>query len=200
MRRRSTQILSILLVLALVLAAAGCGKKKSTTSTTTTTVTEATSTTTTAAETTTSSGTTTSASGLAANCKKFSDLGSSFSQALQGAGGDVQKEVQVFKQFADQTPQSIRPDFETLADAYSQVADALKGVNVSKGQAPDAATYTKLLALSQKIPEREVPDRAQTRRDVGLAGVPGLTVWLGLPGVAGQALALSSPRASARPS
>jgi ABC-type transport system substrate-binding protein len=151
MRRRSTQILSIMLVLALVLAAAGCGKKNSTTSTTTTTVTEATSTTTTAAETTTSSGTTTSASGLAANCKKFSDLGSSFSQALQGAGGDVQKEVQVFKQFAGQTPQSIRPDFETLADAYSQVADALKGVKVSSGQTPDAATYAKLLALSQKI-------------------------------------------------
>jgi ABC-type enterochelin transport system substrate-binding protein len=154
MRRRSTQLVSILLVLALVLAAAGCGKSKSETSSTETTTTEAAATTTTTTasdETTTSSGTTTSASGLAANCEKFSDLGSSFAQAVQGAGGDAQKELQVFKQFASQTPESIRPDFETIADAYSQVADALKGANVTSGQTPDAATVAKLLALSQKI-------------------------------------------------
>ena len=154
MRRRPTQILSILLVFLFVFAAAGCGKKKTTTSTTTTTVTEATTTTTAASETTTSSATSTSASGagsLAANCKKFSDLSTAFAQAVQGARGDAQKQVQVFQQFASQTPENIRPDFETLASAYSQIADALKGAKVSSGQTPDAATIAKLLALSQKI-------------------------------------------------
>jgi hypothetical protein len=154
MRRRSTQILSILLVLVLVLAAAGCGKKKSSTSTTTTT-TESTTTTTAATETTTtSSGTTTSAAGLgalAANCKQLSDLGTAFSQAFQGANGDVQKQAQVLKEFADKTPADIRPDFETLADAFTQIAGALKGVNLSSGQTPDAATLAKLMALSQKF-------------------------------------------------
>ena len=148
MRRRSTQILGILLVLVLVLAAAGCGKKKTTTTTTTTTVTQAT--TTTAA----ASGTTAASSGLGAlagNCKQLSDLEQSFTQALTGANGDIQKEVQVLQEFAAKTPADIRPDFETLANAYTQITGALKGVNLSGGKTPDAATLTKLMALSQKI-------------------------------------------------
>ena len=155
MRRRSTQILSILLVLVVVLAAAGCGKKKSSTTTTTTTTTEATTTTTAPSETTTAaSGTTSGAAGLgalAANCKKYQDLGQAFSQALQGANGDVQKESQIFKDFADKTPSDIRPDFETVADAFTQIAGAMKGVNLSSGKAPDASTLAKLMALSQKF-------------------------------------------------
>jgi len=153
MRRRSTQILSVLLVLVMVLAAAGCGKKKSTTSTTTTTVTQAT--TTTASTTTTSSpATTTSAAGLGAlsgDCKQLADLGTAFSSAFQGANGDVQKQAQILKEFADKTPPDIRPDFETLADAYTQIASALKGVDLSSGKTPDAATLAKLMALSSKF-------------------------------------------------
>ncbi|HUK45896.1 MAG TPA: hypothetical protein VLV28_11430 [Gaiellaceae bacterium] len=163
MRRKSTQILSILLVLVVVLAAAGCGKKKSstTTSTTTTTTTAAAATTTaggsTSTETTATAPTTTSAAaGLgalasAANCKSIADLGSEFSKALQGANGDVQKEVALFQQFAAKTPSDIRPDFETIANALAKVADALKGVNLSGGGTPDAATLAKLAAVGQQI-------------------------------------------------
>jgi hypothetical protein len=150
MRRRSTQILSILLVLVMVLAAAGCGKKKTTTSTTTTTVTQQTTTTTAASGTTTPAGSS-GLGALAANCKQYQDLGHAFTQALQGAGGDVQKEAQIFKEFADKTPSDIRPDFETVADAFSQISGALKGVNLSSGKTPDAATLAKLLAMSQKF-------------------------------------------------
>jgi ABC-type phosphate transport system substrate-binding protein len=155
MRRRSTQILSILLVLLMVLTAAGCGKKKTTTSTSTTIVTEATSTTAAAGETTTASGTTTSAAAglgaLASNCKQLSDLGQAFSQAFQGANGDVQKQAKILKEFADKTPADIRPDFETLADAFTQISGALKGVDLSSGKTPDAATLAKLMTLSQKF-------------------------------------------------
>jgi hypothetical protein len=154
MRRRSIQIASVLLVLVFALTVAGCGKKKTQTTTTTTTVTEQTTTTTAASETTTSAGTSTSAAGLgalAANCKQLSDLGQAFSQAFQGANGDVQKQAQILKEFADKTPSDIRPDFETLADAFTQIAGALKGVNLGSGQTPDAATLAKLMALSQKF-------------------------------------------------
>jgi hypothetical protein len=150
MRRRPTQILSILLVLVMVLAAAGCGKKKTTTSTTTTTVTQATTTTTAANETTTAAGSSGLGS-LAANCKQYQDLGQAFSQALQGANGDVQKESQIFKEFADKTPSDIRPDFETVADAFNQIAGALKGVDLTSGKTPDSSTLAKLLTLSQKF-------------------------------------------------
>jgi hypothetical protein len=154
MRRRSPQILSILFVLVVVLAAAGCGGSKKSTTTTTTTVTQATTTTTAAGETTTAaSGTSTSGGlgALAANCKQYQDLGTAFSQALQGANGDVEKQAQIFKDFADKTPSDIRPDFETVADAFSQISGALKGVDLSGGKTPDAATLAKLLALSQKF-------------------------------------------------
>ncbi len=155
MRRRSTQIVSIVLVLVLVLAAAGCGKKKSDTSTTTTTTTEAAATTTTSGdETTTTSSTTTAATGLgalAANCKQLAGLSQEFSAAFSGANGDVKKEAAVLKAFADKTPEDIRPDFETLADAFAQISGALKGVDLSGGQTPDAATLAKLLKLSQKF-------------------------------------------------
>jgi len=154
MRRRSTQILSILLVALFLLAAAGCGKKKTTTSTTTTTVTEST-TTTAASDTTTEAATTTTSTeavgALAANCKQYADLGTAFSQALQGAGGDVQKQAEIFQEFADKTPESIRPDFETVADAFKQIAGALKGVDLTGGKTPDASTLAKLAALSQNF-------------------------------------------------
>src|SRR5215469_13715762 len=149
MRWRSPQILSILLVLVLVIAAAGCGKKNAT-STTTTTVTETTATTTAASDTTTSPATT-GAVASAANCKQLANLGQQFTQALSGAKGDVQKQAQLMKDFADKTPADIRPDFETLADAYTQVASALKGANLSNGQTPSGASLSKLLQLSQKI-------------------------------------------------
>ena len=159
MRRRFTQILFSSLVLACVVAAAGCGgsKKSETTSTTTTTTT----TTTTAAAATTTSGsattspTTTGAAGglgaLASNCKQLQSLGTSFAKAMQGANGDVEKESALLKQFADQTPSAIRPDFETLADAFSKVAGALKGVNLSSGKTPDASTLAKLSQLATQL-------------------------------------------------
>ena len=157
MRRRSTQILSILLVLVVVLAASGCGSKKNTSATTTTTTTAAADTTTTTT-TTTSGGETTSteASGLgslasAANCKQLSDLGTAFSTAFSGANGDVQKQAAILKKFADQTPEDIRPDFQTLAAAFSKISDALKGVDLSSSSPPDAATLAKLMKLSSQF-------------------------------------------------
>ncbi len=153
MRRRTTQTFGISLLLVLVLAAAGCGSKKSATTTTTTT-TEAT--TTAAATTTTTSGTTTAASGLGslasvANCKQLESLGTAFSSAMQGANGNVTKEAALLKQFADQTPADIRPDFETLASAFDQIAGDLKGVDLSSGQTPNASTLAKLAALGTQF-------------------------------------------------
>ncbi len=159
MRRRPVRILAFVLVAVLVLAAAGCGgKKKSSTTTTTTTTTAAAATTTTAAATTaattTSSAATTSSLGSlasVANCKSLADLGTAFSSALQGAGGDVQKEVQVMQDFASKTPSDIRPDFETLAAALAKAADALKGVDLTGGKTPDAATLAKLAKLGTEF-------------------------------------------------
>ena len=158
MRRRTTQIFACSFLLVLVLAAAGCGSKKSATTTTTTTTTEA------AATTTTTScddhghdgATTPSTSGLGAlgsstNCQSLENLGTAFASAFQGANGDVSKEAALLKQFADKTPADIRPDFETLSSAFDQIAADLKGVDLSSGKTPDAATLAKLATLSTQF-------------------------------------------------
>ncbi len=155
MRRRTTQIFAFSFVLVLVLAAAGCGSKKSSTTTTTTTTTEAAATTTTTAAAATTTGATTpsglGALGSSANCQSLENLGTAFASAFQGANGDVAKEAALLKQFADKTPSDIRPDFETLATAFDQIAADLKGVNLSSGQTPDAATLAKLATLSTQF-------------------------------------------------
>ena len=150
----------IVLALAFVVGAAGCGSKKNTTTTTTTTAAATTAATTTtsastSATTTAAASTTPSSTGglgslaNASNCQALAGLGQAFSSAFTGANGDVQKEADLLKQFADKTPADIKPDFETLADTMEKVAAAMQGVKV--GSTPDAATIAKLTQLSSQI-------------------------------------------------
>ena len=76
-------------------------------------------------------------------------LGQAFSSAMTGANGDVKKEADLLKQFADKTPSDIRPDFETLAEAMEKIADAMKGVKV--GGTPDPASLAKLTQLATQL-------------------------------------------------
>ena len=119
MRRRTIQLIGITVTLVLVVAAAGCGGKKKPLRPTTTTETTAT---------TTTESTTTSAAGrpraavpafaTAANCKQLSDLDSQFFRPCRREGRRRQG-GRALKAFADKTPEEIRPDFETIADAYA---------------------------------------------------------------------------------
>jgi hypothetical protein len=176
MRRRPVQILVFLLLATAVLAAAGCGSKKSASSATTTTSTEMTSTTettttdTTATDTTattTTSGTDTSAAAAlgalasSGNCKSFADLGAAFSSALTGAGGDPQKEAQLFQQFVDQAPSDIKADMQVIADDFSKIADALKGVDLSSGKTPDPAALAKIAALQGSLDQQKLATAEQ---------------------------------------
>ena len=176
MRRRPVQILVFLLLATVVLAAAGCGGKKSASSATTTTTTEVTSTTETTATdttatdtttTTTTSGTDTSAAAAlgalasSGNCKSFADLGAAFSSALTGAGGDPQKEAQLFQQFVDQAPSDIKADMQVIADDFSKIADALKGVDLSSGKTPDPAALAKIAALQGSLDQQKLATAEQ---------------------------------------
>ena len=162
MQRKSVRFPVIAVAALLVLTAAACGSKKAATTTATTTTTAAATTsssattpaTTTAAATT--PATTTNASGLGAlasagNCATLANVGQQFAQAMQGANGDLAKSASIFKQFADRTPSDIKPDFEVVAAALQKYADALKGVDLTSGKVPDAATIAKLTKLSSEI-------------------------------------------------
>jgi hypothetical protein len=173
MRRRPVQIFSALLLAVVMLSAAGCGSKKSATTTTTPTTTAETTTaaaattetTTTAASPTTTNATTSTVSAaaglgaLAGKCKSLQDLGAAFSKAFTGANGDVQKEADIMKQFAAQTPSDIRPDFETIANALSKIAGALKGFK--PGSTPDASTLAKLASLQGSIDQQQLQTAEQ---------------------------------------
>ena len=132
------------------LALAGCGgggsnnASSSTTNETTTT---------TAAETTTGAATTTPGSVTTPNFAsgKCRDLATSAQKIAQdfsasGAGnGNLNDAAKEFQAFVKVVPSEIRGDVQTIADAFTKYADALKGVDLSSGQ-PSAGDLQKIQA------------------------------------------------------
>jgi len=160
-------ILAGLLIGVAAFLAAGCGSSSSNTASTTvvtesttaaaTTTAGTTSTGTTSTGTATSSAGAASAAGLSAGCQKVADLSVQFGKALSAAGAtgngqtDVQKTADAYKAFAAQVPEEIRGSFQTLAAAFAQYADAIKGLNLSPGKVPDAATIVKLESAAKAL-------------------------------------------------
>ena len=170
MNRQAVRVLVAVALGGLVLAAAGCGGG---TSTTTTQGAPAGTTTSTSETTTAASGTTTTtATGTAGalgalltskNCRNLLGISASFSKAIAGAasGADLQKAEALMKQFADQTPADIRPDFEVLATVYAKYAEALKGVDLTSGKAPSADVIARLQKLSTEIDQAKLATASQ---------------------------------------
>jgi hypothetical protein len=134
-------------VAALLLAAAGCGGGSTSSAGDTTATIESADTT---EATDTSSGTDTSSTDESLEgCTELADLSAKFTQALgaatTGSGmPDLEKTAKVYEDFVDQVPEEIRDAFRTIADAFSTYADALKDVDITPGQVPDAETLAKL--------------------------------------------------------
>jgi hypothetical protein len=128
-------IATALLLLMLALAAAGCGGsgKKSTTAAA---VEPATS----SATTTESAGTTTGGAASTTkskSCKQLTTLANRVSAAFSNSNPkNIQQNAKILKQFADQTPDQIRPDFELLADDVQKIADSLHGVKNPNSPTP----------------------------------------------------------------
>jgi len=165
MGRQAGTIYLAALVGAFALVVAGCGSSHpaagTTTSTTSTTTTTASSTSGTSTAATTTSG----ASGLSlltsANCRQLLNLSQSFAQAMEGSAQNLAKTAALVKQFADQTPTDIRPDFEVLAADWTKVASALKGINLSSGKAPSAAVLARLVTLSSQLNTQKLTTASQ---------------------------------------
>jgi predicted flap endonuclease-1-like 5' DNA nuclease len=176
MNGRSRSLVLAAAVLALVVATTGCGSKKQAAATTTAASTSAAQTTTATATATTSSSSSSSSSSAssssssssgvasiatAGNCRQLAGLSAAFSKALSGVGtNDFDSRAKILKEFADKTPSDIRPDFETLAAAFSKYASALKEIHFTPGQVPNAATLAKLQQLSTSIDQTAVTKAA----------------------------------------
>jgi hypothetical protein len=91
------------------------------------------------------------------NCRQFVKFASDFSNAMSGTGDtDIKEAADEMQKFADEAPDDIRDDFKTLADAYSKIADAMQGVDLSSGKTPSADVIAKLAQLANEIDSAKV--------------------------------------------
>ena len=65
-----------------------------------------------------------------------------------GYPGEAKKTAALLRQFADRAPSGIRPDFQTVAADYAEVADGLQGIYVKPGSLPNTTTILKLHKLA----------------------------------------------------
>ena len=158
-------IATALLLLALALAAAGCGgggKKSTTAAAAEPTSSSATTTTTESSGTTTGGGSTTTKS---KSCKHLTSLAQRVSAAFSNSNGkNIQQNARILKQFADQTPDAIRSDFELLANDVQKIADAFHGVK--NPNSPTPAERQKIQQVAATIDQAKLT-----------AAIRRITVW-----------------------
>ena len=169
MRWKPIWMMTAAAVSGLALVAAGCGgggsKSSATPETTTTTETTTTESTPTTTETTTQTTTqsTTPAFAASGKCKDLAEKAQGFTQATSGANPDLQQAADAFQDFVKEVPSEIQDDVQTLADAFSKYADALKGVDLQSGQTPSADQLAKLQQLAKDF---DAPKIQQASKNV----------------------------------
>jgi hypothetical protein len=114
-----------------------------------------------AATTTAESSEEAASGGSLENCKEFqlaaSQVGQQFAAATTGAGDvDLKKAADAFDELTDKAPSEIRADFQTINEAFGALAEALEGVDLSSGQAPDPETLAKLQKAMTAIDQAKV--------------------------------------------
>lgn len=150
-----------ILVLALALVAAGCGGGDDDSSASDTTTVEETTTEETTEE-TTDDGTATSGDfdfadedcrGLVA---AFLGVSQAFAAAAGGSNEDLQEQAEAFSEFADDVPEEIRADVQTLADAYGQYLDVIQEAGIQPGEIPTAEQAQELSDALQAVGTADV--------------------------------------------
>ena len=146
-----------ILVLALALVAAGCGGGDDDSSASDTTTVEETTT-----DETTDDGTATSGDfdfadedcrGLVA---AFLGVSQAFAAAAGGSDAELQEQAEAFSEFADDVPEEIRADVQTLADAYGQYIDVLQDAGLQPGELPTAEQAQQLQDALQAVGTADV--------------------------------------------
>ena len=132
-----------ILVVALALVAAGCGGSNDESAASDETTVEET-TTSTDESTTDTSTTDTSISGVLGDkdCLALASAGAAFAQAVTGATDD--EAAAAFEKLANDVPDEIKADVQTLADWYATYTAKLKDIGITAGQTPTAAQLQQL--------------------------------------------------------
>ncbi len=151
--------LAALLIAAVALVAAGCGgsDNEASSDTVTAVATETTSVDTTS--TTDASGTSTDDSSigdLSGECTQFAGVSTKIAESLSGQDANIEDAAKAFDEIASQVPDEIKDDYQVIAENFSKIAEALKGVDLTSGKAPSAEALAKLQEVSQSMDSAEV--------------------------------------------
>ena len=151
-----------ILVVALALVAVGCGGSDDDSAASDETTVEETLTETTTDETTTEdAGTDTDADFNFADedCRSlvaaFVAVGSAFSAAA-GGSDELADQAEAFAAFADDVPEEIRADVETLAAAYTQYIEVVQDAGIQPGQIPTAEQAQQLSDALESVGTADV--------------------------------------------
>jgi hypothetical protein len=151
-----------ILVLAVALVAAGCGGSDDESAASDETTIEETLTESTTDETTTDgAGTDSDADFNFADedCRSlvaaFVGVGAAFSAAA-GGSDDLAEQAEAFAGYADDVPEEIRADVETLAAAYSQYVEVLQDAGIEPGQIPTAEQAQQLSDALESVGTADV--------------------------------------------
>jgi hypothetical protein len=150
------------MVLALALVAAGCGGGDDDSSASDTTTVEETTT-----DTTTDDGTGTTGDFDFADedCRSlvaaYLGVSQAFAAAAGGSNEDLQEQAEAFSEFADDVPEEIRADVQTLANAYGQYIEVLQDAGLEPGEIPSAEQAQELSDALQAVGTADVTEASE---------------------------------------
>ena len=97
---------------------------------------------------------------LSEECQEFAGISAKLGQSLSGGTAGLDEAAEIFDEIADQVPEEIRDDYRVVADNFAEIAEALKGVDLTSG-ATDPETIAKLRELGQSLDSAEVREATE---------------------------------------
>ena len=98
---------------------------------------------------------------LGCECKEFAGISQKLAASLSGQTTDLQEASKIFDEIADQVPDEIKADYQVIAENFKKIAEALKGVDLTSGQAPSPEALAKLQELSTSMDSPKVQQATQ---------------------------------------
>ena len=75
-----------------------------------------------------------------------------------GTNDDLDATAKAYKAFADNAPDELKDDFETLAGVIGEYASAIGDLDLKAGETPSPSQIAKLVALSRSFNSADVQE------------------------------------------
>ncbi|HUF01531.1 MAG TPA: hypothetical protein VMN35_03820 [Gaiellaceae bacterium] len=86
----------------------------------------------------------------------YAGVSAAFAAAAGGSGGDLSEQAEAFADYADDVPDEIRADVETLAAAYGQYIEVIQDAGLEPGEIPSAAQAQQFQDALQDVGSEDV--------------------------------------------